>query len=176
MFPVNLANIAFVGTARPVFGSIPSLAELQARRIAQVFSGRCFLPSPINMSIWLNKYWKRHDEIYPFDRRIQQLVNQFEYSEFLADQLKVKPRLWKLFFCQPRKWYKIYFESPWSPFLYRMNAIETEDEKLAYHRHLQCIPRPDQTFSQYISYMKSVFTILLFFIVLPFGIFFIYLF
>ncbi|CAF3681325.1 unnamed protein product [Rotaria sp. Silwood1] len=151
IFPVNLPNLAFVGSARPVFGSIPSLAELQARRIAQVFSGRDCLPSPTNMTIWLQKYWKRHAQLYPFEGRLKQLVNQFEYSDFLANQLKVKPRLWKLFFSQPQKWYTIYFQSPWTPFLFRMNAIETKDEKLAYSRHIKCMPRRDQKLVLYID-------------------------
>ncbi|CAF0922293.1 unnamed protein product [Didymodactylos carnosus] len=155
IFPVNLPNLAFVGTARPVFGSIPSLAELQARRVAQIFSGRAFLPSPTNMSTWLSKYWKRHTQLYPFDARLRQLVNQFEYTELLAHEAKVKPNLWRLFFSQPRKWYTIYFESPWTPFLFRMNTIESEDEKLAYARHVECIPRPDQPFGNYKQFIRS---------------------
>ena len=176
IFPINVPNLAFVGSARPVFGSIPSLAELQARRMAQVFSGRSSLPSPRKMSIWLNKYWKRHDELYPFESRLEQLVNQFEYSDLLADQLKVKPHLWRLFLFQPSKWYTIYFGSPWTPFLFRLNGIESEEEKLAYSRHVECIPRPDQTFNQYTKYIQNIFAIVFLFAILTLAIFFIFLF
>lgn len=163
---MNLPNLAFVGSARPVFGSIPSLAELQARRIAQVFSNRDSLPSAASMSIWLRKYWKRHAELYPFDARLRQLVNQFEYTDYLADELKIKPHLWKLFFSQPQKWYTIYFTSPWTPFLFRMNAIETEEEKLAYSRHVKCIPRSDQVFSRFALQIQVIFGILIFIFIL----------
>ena len=167
IFPVNVDNIAFVGTARPVFGSIPSLAELQARRIAQVFSNRASLPSRTKMNKWLNYYWKKHQQIYPFEGRITQLVNQFEYSDFLADRLNVKPHLWKLFLSQPSKWLKIYFQSPWTPFVYRLNSIQSEEENLAYQRHLKCIPRPDQTFTRYVFYMQLIFTIILPSLIIP---------
>jgi hypothetical protein len=166
---MNLPNLAFVGSARPVFGSIPSLAELQARRAAQVFAGRDFLPSATNMSIWLRKYWKRHAQLYPFDARLRQLVNQFEYTGLLADALKVKPNLWKLFFSQPQKWYTIYFKSPWTPFLFRMSAIETDEEKLAYSRHVKCIPRPDQVFSRFAVQIQVIFVIIFLFFIILFG-------
>ena len=169
IFPVNLPNLAFVGSARPVFGSIPSLAELQARRVAQIFSSRDVLPSPTNMSLWLRKYWKRHAQLYPFEARLRQLVNQFEYSDLLANALKVRPRLWKLFFTQPRKWYTIYFESPWTAFLFRMNAIETEAEQLAYSRHVQCIPRRDQVFARFALQIQVIFGIVFLFFIVFFG-------
>src|SRR5919198_4888561 len=39
-------SLAFVGFARPIFGSIPGLAELQSRYVAKVFSGACGVPPP----------------------------------------------------------------------------------------------------------------------------------
>jgi hypothetical protein len=38
-------SVAFVGFVRPIFGSIPGIAELQSRYAAKVFSGACRLPS-----------------------------------------------------------------------------------------------------------------------------------
>jgi hypothetical protein len=128
------------------------------------------------MSSWLSKYWKRHAQLYPVDTRLRQLVNQFEYSDFLAGELKVKPHLWHLFFSQPRKWYTIYCGSPWTPFLFRLNAIETESEKLAYSRHIQCIPRPDQTFHSYTLYIQNMTIVLLFSLIAFFGMFAYFLF
>ena len=69
-------TLAFVGTARPVFGSIPALAELQARWVAAVFSGRCRLPSEKVMARRRRAYWERHAHLYPHDHiRLKQLVN-----------------------------------------------------------------------------------------------------
>lgn len=142
---------------------------MQARRVAQIFAGQDFLPSATNMSIWLRKYWKHHTQLYPFDARLRQLVNQFEYTDYLANELKVKPRLWKVFFSQPRKWYTIYFESPWSPFLFRMNAIETEEEQLAYARHVKCIPRRDQVFFRFALQIQVIFGIIFLLFIFVFG-------
>ncbi|CAF1574821.1 unnamed protein product, partial [Didymodactylos carnosus] len=35
------------------------------------------------MSSWLNRYWKRHAELYPFDARLKQIVSQFEYADLI---------------------------------------------------------------------------------------------
>ena len=128
------------------------------------------------MSVWLQRYWKRHAQLYSFDTRLRQLVNQFEYTDYLADELKVKPHLWKLFFSQPRKWYTIYFESPWTPFLFRMKAIETEEEKLAYTRHVKCIPRRDQVFSRFTLQIQVIFGMILLFFMILFGALFFFIF
>ncbi len=149
---------------------------MQARRVAQVFSGKDFLPSVSNMSSWLQKYWARHAQLYPFDARLRQLVNQFEYTALLANELKVQPHLWKLFFSQPRKWHTIFFGSPWTPFLFRMNAIETEEEKLAYLRHIKCIPRQDQIFSRFAIQIQVIFVILFLLLIIFFGAIFTFLF
>lgn len=163
IFPINLPNLAFVGSARPIFGSIPSLAELQARRVAQVFAGKASLPSTKKMSMWLEKYWERHARLFPYEKRLLQLVNQFEYSDLLANELHARPPLWKLFFSQPKKWYTIYFKSPWTPFLFRINAIETEEEKLAYSEHIKCVPRPNQVFHRFAIQIQFIYGLLLIF-------------
>lgn len=142
---------------------------MQARRIAQIFAGRDSLPLTKDMSVWLQKYWRRHAQLYPCDTRLRQLVNQFEYTDYLARELKVEPRLWKLLFSHPRKWYTIYFESPWTPFLFRMNAIETEEEKLAYARHVKCIPRQDQVFFRFTLQVQVIYGIIFLFFMTLFG-------
>ena len=140
-------TLAFVGSARPVFGSIPALSELQARWMAAVFSGRRRLPSEKVMSRCRRDYWARHARLYPHDdKRLKQLVNLFEYADVIGDELGVRINVYYLFFRHPLKWYRIYCVSPWSPFLFRMGRLSTDDEKLAYRRHLACVPEKDQTF------------------------------
>lgn len=143
-------TLAFVGTARPVFGSIPALAELQARWTAAVFSGRCRLPSERTMAKRRQEYWKRHASLYPHDdKRLKQLVNLFEYTDVIGDELGVRINLFYLFIRHPTVWYRIYCSSPWSPFLFRIGRLSTDEEKLAYQRHLSCVPEQDQTFHRY---------------------------
>ncbi|CAF1313601.1 unnamed protein product [Didymodactylos carnosus] len=150
VFPVGLKKIAFVGTARPVFGSIPALAELQARWVSYVFKGKVTLPTQAKMLRSIHAYWKRHQRLYPHDHiRMKQLVNLFEFADVLGDEMGVRPNVVKLFFRHPFKWFKIYCASPWSPFLFRLGTISSQAEKLAYRRHLECIPKPYQSFHRF---------------------------
>jgi len=143
-------TLAFVGTARPVFGSIPALAELQARWVAAVFSGRCRLPTETVMNQRRQAYWQRHAQLYPHDdKRLKQLVNLFEYTDVIGDELGVRINLFYLFFRHPKAWFHVYCASPWSPFLFRIGRLSSKEEKLAYERHLQCVPERDQTFHRY---------------------------
>ena len=162
-------TLAFVGTARPVFGSIPALAELQARWMAAVFSGRCRLPSEKVMTERRRAYWARHARLYPHDdRRLKQLVNLFEYTDVIGDELGVRINLFYLFFRHPSIWYRIYCGSPWSPFLFRIGHASNKEEKLAYQRHLECIPAKNQTFHRYndilLGACSILFIVLLFFV------------
>ncbi|CAF1019301.1 unnamed protein product [Rotaria sp. Silwood1] len=153
-------TLAFVGTARPVFGSIPTMAELQARWIAAVFSGRRHLPSEKVMAQRRRAYWARHACLYPHDhKRLKQLVNLFEYSDVIGDELGVRINLFYLFFRHPIAWYHIYCASPWSPFLFRIGRLSSDDEKLAYQRHLSCIPEKNQTFHRYNDLMLYACTL-----------------
>jgi dimethylaniline monooxygenase (N-oxide forming) len=156
-------TLAFVGTARPVFGSIPALAELQARWVAAVFSGRCHLPSEKVMTQRRQEYWRRHARLYPHDdKRLKQLVNLFEYTDVIGDELGVRINLFYLFFRHPIAWYRVYCASPWSPFLFRIGRLSSDEEKLAYQRHLACIPEKDQTFHRYNHILLGAWLILIF--------------
>ena len=156
-------TLAFVGTARPVFGSIPALSELQARWVAAVFSGQCQLPSEKAMAKRRRAYWARHARLYPHDhKRLKQLVNLFEYTDVIGDELGVRVNLWFLFFRHPIAWYYIYCASPWSPFLFRIGRLSSDEEKLAYQRHLKCIPGKDQTFHRYNKFFLTGWLITIF--------------
>ena len=147
-------TLAFVGSARPVFGSIPALSEIQARWVAAVFAGRRWLPSEKVMARRRRVYWERHARLYPHDdKRLKQLVNLFEYTDVIGDELGVRLRVFYLFFRHPLIWFHVYCRSPWSPFLFRMGRLSSKDEKLAYQRHLACVPAKDQTFHR----MNDVF-------------------
>ena len=143
-------TLAFVGSARPVFGSIPALSELQARWVAAVFAGRCQLPSEKVMAQRRRAYWKRHARLYPHDdQRLKQLVNLFEYTDVIGDELGVRLNVFYLFFRHPIVWFHVYCRSPWSPFLFRMGRVSSKEEKLAYQRHRACVPEKDQTLHRF---------------------------
>jgi hypothetical protein len=155
---------------RPVFGSIPALAELQARWVAAVFSGRRRLPSEKVMAQRRQSYWTRHAQLYPHDdKRLKQLVNLFEYTDVIGDELGVRLNVFYLFFRHPTMWYRVYCASPWSPFLFRMGRVSSDEEKLAYQRHLACIPEKDQTFHRYNDLLIGAWAIIFFCLFLGFS-------
>jgi dimethylaniline monooxygenase (N-oxide forming) len=118
-------TLAYAGTARPVFGSIPALAELQARWISAVFAGRCQLPSSEAMQKEIEKDHRRHSKLFPVDHaRLPNLVSHFEYADFIMKQLGIKPNLLKVFFTDNKRW-RVLVSVPWTAF----EALLTDPEQ-----------------------------------------------
>jgi hypothetical protein len=115
-------------------------------------------------------YWTRHAQLYPHDdKRLKQLVNLFEYTDVIGDELGVRLNVFYLFFRHPTMWYRVYCASPWSPFLFRMGRVSSDEEKLAYQRHLACIPEKDQTFHRYNDLLIGAWAIIFFCLFLGFS-------
>lgn len=107
-------TLALVGFARPIFGSIPGLAELQARYAALVFSSKLTLPPAAERERIIAKdsaFWNHHFRFT--SRRISGLVDHFLYSDQLARLIGCRPQFWKLFMTSPHKWW-IAVTSPWN--------------------------------------------------------------
>jgi thioredoxin reductase len=122
-------TLALVGFARPIFGSIPGLAELQARYAAQVFSGKLTLPPPCERERVIAKdsaFWNHHFRFT--SRRISGLVDHFLYSDQLARLIGCRPQFWKLFMNSPIKWW-IAVTSPWNGCQYWLKD-ETHHEQI----------------------------------------------
>jgi dimethylaniline monooxygenase (N-oxide forming) len=107
-------SLAFVGFARPIFGSIPGLAELQSRYVAKVFAGACRLPNLAErraITAKDAKFWDNH--FRDTSLRIGGLVDHFVYSDQLAKLIGCYPNWWALFFKSPRRWWQA-ITAPWS--------------------------------------------------------------
>jgi len=127
VFDVDDPSICFIGTVRPMIGSIPALAELQARWAAKVYTGQAKLPSNDQMREIVKKDKLRHKRVFPQDdRSLPALVNHWEYSDVVAAHFGAKPNLTKWFFRSPRRWWKI-ASAPWSGFLYRVEDPKTRE-------------------------------------------------
>lgn len=128
VFDPNDPTLCFIGSARPMIGSIPALGELQARWAAKVFSGKVSLPAPGGPELvkLMNDGLDWHKRTFPQDdRSLPQLVNHWAYSDEIAGYMGVKPKYWKWFFRSPAKWWLI-ISAPWSAHIYR---VEDEDPK-----------------------------------------------
>ncbi|MFZ0547154.1 MAG: NAD(P)-binding domain-containing protein [Candidatus Promineifilaceae bacterium] len=124
-------TLAYVGTARPVFGSIPALAELQARWVSAVFAGQCQLPSSAEMQQAIEKDHRRHRKLFPAHHyRLPNLVSHFEYSDFILKQLGARPNYLKIFFTDHKRW-RVLMAVPWTAF--ETLLTDPEQGQLAYN-------------------------------------------
>jgi len=123
-------TLCFVGSPRPMIGSIPALAELQARWAAKVYAGKATLPSSEDMVRLMAEDHIRHKRVFPQDdHSLPQLVNHWEYSDEIASYFGAKPRLVRWFFRNPFKWWRI-ISAPWSAFIYRVEDPKTREQAL----------------------------------------------
>ncbi|MDH3709245.1 MAG: NAD(P)-binding domain-containing protein [Cyclobacteriaceae bacterium] len=98
-------RLAWIGWARPAFGSQFPIMEMQARYCALVFTGRLQLPEPNNMV----QVASEDEEVYGLQfednaLRIRSLVDYHRYMDNLANIIGCKPSLSKYFLINPRLW------------------------------------------------------------------------
>lgn len=103
-------SIAWIGWARPNFGSQFPIMEMQARLYAQVCQGAVPLPSSSAMSADIDKYASQFRRQFDYQAdEIMSLVDYRVYLDDLAEVLGVTPPLWGLFFTDNLTWRKIMF-------------------------------------------------------------------
>lgn len=114
-------SLAFIGFARPVVGSIPSIAELQCMYVSKIFSGKLHLPEKSHRDKVIEK-GKAHQKRYfgKTSMRIQGLVHQPIYVDQLSTLAGVYPNYLKLFFSSPKKW-MLAMAAPYNNCLYHIN-------------------------------------------------------
>ena len=111
----NDPSVAFIGFVRPIFGSIPGIAELQSRYVALIFSGKRILP-PLEERSQVTRadaaFWNHHFRFT--SRRLGGLVDHFIYCDQIARLIGCRPIFWKLFFfAGPHRWWWA-ISSPWN--------------------------------------------------------------
>jgi dimethylaniline monooxygenase (N-oxide forming) len=122
-------SLAFVGFVRPIFGSIPGLAELQSRYVAQVVAGERHLPALSERRRIIRRdsaFWNSH--FRNTSLRLRGLVDHFLYSDQLARLIGCRPPFWKLLFKSPGKWWKSIM-APWNSCQFWL-ADETQHERI----------------------------------------------
>jgi dimethylaniline monooxygenase (N-oxide forming) len=98
-------GLAFVGFARPAFGGMPPLAELQARWAALVISGDLALPPPERMEAQI--VHDREATKRQFVPKGRVLTDFYMHARTIAGEIGCRPDLVSLFFSKPRLWYKV---------------------------------------------------------------------
>lgn len=94
-FHVDLPNLAFVGFIRPTVGSIPAMAEMQARFVAQIFSGQKQLPKPSKLKRLIEVEARNHAREYPTIHARFPHVHGFDtYMYEMANLIGCQPQIW----------------------------------------------------------------------------------
>lgn len=122
-------SLAFVGFVRPIFGSIPGLAELQSRYVAKVFAGKRALSPMEERTRIIRKdaaFWNHHFRYTSL--RLKGLVDHFLYGDQLAELIGCRPKFWKLLLASPRKWWKA-ITAPWNGCQFWLND-ESQHERI----------------------------------------------
>jgi hypothetical protein len=128
-------TLAFVGFARPVLGSIPSLGEVQARWVATVLSGRVALPARALRLARLHHDLEDHARRFDDNSWLGSLVGQESYSNQIATYGGFQVR-WLRLLLRPRTLW-VLLRSPWIAFKFQLHA----EDGTARRRALDAIAR-----------------------------------
>ncbi len=139
MFHPKLQDkLAWIGWARPGFGSQFPIMELQARLFARVCANQHTLPNSATIEQVIEQDYQ--ENIMQFEhnaKRIRSLVDYFRYMDGLADEIGCKPPLVKYFFCYPLLWLQLMY-GPNQATQYRLTGPGRK-VKLA-HKILKLLP------------------------------------
>ncbi len=122
-------TLAFIGFARPVLGSIPSLAELHARWAANVFAGRA-LPCRARriLETWMDQ--RDHARRFLDPSALGVLTDQETHASDLARSVGAQVPWLKLLFTNPGAlWVTLW--SPWIAFKYHLNDPDPQRRRQA---------------------------------------------
>jgi dimethylaniline monooxygenase (N-oxide forming) len=148
VFSVDDATLAFVGFARPVLGSIPSLSELQSRWIAHVWTGRAPLPSQTRCAqaaVYDEKVQRR----WFLDRTpMGVLTDQEVYATDLATRAGADVRWFRHLFRNPRL-FALLLLVPWAAFKYQLNDPDPEKRTAAVRAIRTLVPERDHPIQKF---------------------------
>lgn len=103
-------RIAWIGWARPNFGSQFPVMEMQARLVARMFSARSALPPPdVVRRIAEDDRERWHRQFEDVARRIPSLVDYHRYMDDLAGLIGCTPPLWRYALLHPRLWSRLVY-------------------------------------------------------------------
>lgn len=114
-------TLSFVGTARPLLGSIPALAEMQSRYIAAVYSGHVMLPARDIQKQEAFFAARQHRKRFLTSDKRPNLVDHEFYAADIARETGVSVPWLTILFQQPKKFFKLLI-APWMSFKYELGG------------------------------------------------------
>ena len=120
-------TLAFVGFIRPNIGSLPSVAEMQARWFSSVLAGRVELPAEDKMRVMIQSDAEQYTAKRAYHvKRLTSLADYWLYVSFVANQLGVQPRL-ERYLTKPRLLFKLLF-GPGASYQFRLEGHGAKPE------------------------------------------------
>lgn len=103
-------SLAWIGWARPGFGSQFPIMELQARLFALSCANKHRLPDKEDMLKSIDHDLKVNLEQFDGNaKRIRSLVDYFRYMDSIAEEIGCKPPLRRYFYRNPKMWLKLVY-------------------------------------------------------------------
>jgi dimethylaniline monooxygenase (N-oxide forming) len=135
VFNHNDPTLSFVGTARPVLGSIPGLAEIQARWVAAVYSSRVKLPHLQEQLLDSFFMRQQHRKRFHNSNKRPNLVDHEFYAHDIADKLGISVPWSELLIKRP-KFFWLLLYAPWMAFKYNLRSKDTRRQAMNYIQKL----------------------------------------
>ena len=135
IFLIDDPSIAKIGFIRPYLTSIPMIIEMQSRYVAKVYSKRIVLPSFYQMHLEYNDMKEKQSIEFAYDyKRVEGIIDPYDYMNMIATKIKVYPSLLKLAFTDTILLYYILFHS-WSHFIYRLDSNLAREQIVLLRNH-----------------------------------------
>jgi dimethylaniline monooxygenase (N-oxide forming) len=128
-------SLSFVGFARPVVGSIPTIAEMQVRCLAAMYSGA--IPVPAGRDATIARDAAVSQARYQ-SKRLSGLIDMSSYLRELAIWCEVQPDYLALAKKHPRKFWTL-VSAPYNAARYRLDEPDRFDDIV---RHLEDMKHP----------------------------------
>ena len=101
-------SLFFGGLIRPAIGSIPPMAEMQARYYALLLSGKRVLPAALDTDEIIQADADADHEQFPLDAtRVGALTDYMRYLSSMARLIGCEPRLSPLLLSRPSIWFRV---------------------------------------------------------------------
>ena len=166
-------TLYFVGYIRPYLTSIPMMAELQSRWVAQEISiNNSSLPSKKIMLNEINIDKQNQKKEFPnCCERVKTIVDPYDYCNMVANKINAKPNIWKYILTDINLFIIILMNS-WNHHYFRLNDKCSDKVKIAYEN---MIKTSDNYTSKHVGniFFWYPFKIIILIIIILFIIFFI---
>eukprot|EP00794_Sanderia_malayensis_P008902 gene8902-9853_t len=130
VFNTKDSSLAYLGFVRPIVGSIPGIAEMQAQWVTKVWAKKIPLANEGDRLIAVekdNRFWSEHFK--HTSHRIQTLVEGYTYLDDVAKLSNVFPDYWGLLKRNPAGFVTAIF-APYNGCSYRLNEPQHEAKAL----------------------------------------------